>query len=79
MMLDSTRRSVRTAFKASRQPLPPPPLRFPLSAGFTCEEPYARDVHFHIVIPMLRREDYTQLTHLAKLGLTNADVFIYLR
>ena len=47
--------------------------------GYPCEAPYSDSVKVHVVIPIRDRSEYPRLNHLSMLGLTNADVFVYLR
>ena len=54
-------------------------LDVPLVEGYSCETPYSDDVKFHIVIALIDRSQYNSLKYLTMLGLSNVDVFVYLR
>lgn len=56
-----------------------PMASIPLHPGYTCETPYSRDVRVHVLVTLLSRDGYRDLRHLGMIGLSNADVFIYLR
>ena len=56
------------------------PAVIPQERDFTCEERYSDNVHVHIIIPIVDRSKYSStLRNLGMLGLTGADVFMYLR
>jgi len=76
---------VQDAAHAQNQPQQPrgvpgcPIASIPQHAATPCEAPYAATVKLHIIITALDRSTYVHMRYLGMLGLTSADVFVYLR